>query len=171
MQSFLYRDLDGLINIDTLSPSGNYYYKVQKPISINMANFACKIVFYNIDGSLIYYRKEALAHWLEPSKNIEVVKWSSEGNLVYFYEYKRNAIYDSVFLHLKDKYCFRIDELKNNVEIVKSLHLQDRKFNEEEVINKLQAKGLERQELIKDELSEENFFNKLLHHSKWHPSI
>lgn len=163
MQNFLYRGLNGLVNIDTLSPSGNYYYKVQKPISINMSNFACKIAFYNIDGVLIYYRKDALAHWLEPSQNIEVVKWSSEGNLVYFYEYKRDAIYDSVFLHLKDKYCFRIDELKNDVEIVKGLHLQDRKFNELEIINKLQTIGLVRQELIKDILPKENLFNQLLH--------
>jgi hypothetical protein len=170
MESFIYIDLKGLIEIDTLGPGKKFYYRVQKPISINMSNYACKIMFFDIAHNLLYHRQNVLAHWLEPWQKIELVKWSKQGNLVYFYEYKRNEIYESVFVNLRDKYCFRIDEMKNNFEIVKKLSLRDREFNEHEVIAKLQGLELQPQPLIEDEV-QASYFDKLLNLNKWHPSV
>jgi hypothetical protein len=169
IQSFIYSNLKGLIEINTLGPNGSFYYKVQRPISINMSNFACKIAFYDIDGFLIYHRKDAFAHWLKPWQKIELVKWSSKGNMVYFYEYCRNIIYESVFMNLREKYCYRINEMNNNFEIVNALDLKDREFNEEVVIGRLEDLGLPRRELIKDQLSKRNIVDKLLDRNKWRP--
>jgi hypothetical protein len=170
-ESFFYSDLNQLIEINTLSPGKNFYYKVQKPLSINMSNFACRISFYDANGALIYYRHNTLAHWLEPWQKIELVKWSKQGNLAYFYEYQRNKVYESVFLNLKEKYCYRIDEMKNNFDIVHSLNLKDREFDEDEIISKLAGLDLPRHVLIKDKIMETNFLDNFLNRNRWYPSI
>jgi len=170
MESFFYTDLKGLIEINTLNPGKFFYYKVQRPISINMSNFACRIFFCNMNNSLIYYRHNVLAHWLEPCQKIELVKWSKQGNVAYLYEYQRNEVYESVFINLKEKYCYRIDEMKNNFEIVHNFNLRDREFDEDEIISKLGGIGLQRQPLIKDEIPVANFLGRLLNRNKWYPS-
>lgn len=167
--SYRYSDLDGLIDINTLGPQATYYYRVQKPVSINMSNFACKIAFYRANSTLIYHRHDTLAHWLEPWQKIQMVKWSRQGNMAYFYEYKRNEVYDSIFLHLDDNYCFRIDELKNNFEIVKSLNLIDTTFDTDSILEKFQSLGLQKHSIYKDELNSKSLFDKILGKSKWHP--
>ena len=148
---FKYRSKDVFINIFTLSPSGKFYYKVQKPVSINMSNFACMIIFYQIDGTILYHRNNVFAHWLEPRNQVNVVQWSKHGNMAYIYDYQRNNIYDSVFLHLRDKISYSIDDLKDNLQIVKVLNLADSFYDEEHVINTLQALGIPQQNLYTDE--------------------
>jgi hypothetical protein len=135
----------------------------------SICQIACKIAFYRADGSLIYYRQNTLAHWLEPWQKIQVVRWSRPGNMAYFYEFKRNKVYDSVFLHLDGNYCFRIDERNNNFEIVKNLNLVNRTFNTDSICEKLQSLGLQKQSVYKDEPNTRSLVEKLLGRSKWHP--
>lgn len=170
MKSYFYRDVDGMIDIFTLSPSKRYYYKVQKPISINMSNFASKIAFYSTNGQLLYFRNSTFVHWLKPWQTINLVLWSKQGNMAYFYEYARSNVYESVFLNLKERYCYRIDELKNNFAIVDGFKLKDREFNEGDVIRELQNTGMNQHPLIMDELKKGNFLNRLLCRDKWYPS-
>ena len=134
-----------------------------------MSNFACEIAFHDRSRNLLYYRKKTYAHWLEPFKNIELVKWSLEGNLAYFYEYSRNAIYDSVFLNLKEGYCYRINELEDNFQLVKSLHLRDREFSENIILEKLNDLKILKSELAIDYIDRGNQINKLFSQSSWHP--
>ncbi len=169
MQSYIYSDLKGLINIDTLSTHNGFYYRVQKPVSINMSNFACRIAFYDINNLLLYYRHDTFAHWLKPFQSINLVFWSKQGNVVYFYEYARNKVYDSIFLHLQEGYCYRINEMQNNFAIVDSLQLKGMEYDEEDIIKKLQEHGLQRQPLIKDRIPGRDFFDRLFNRNKWYP--
>jgi hypothetical protein len=194
MKSFIYQSANGLLNVNTLSPSGKYYYLVQEPKELNKSAFGCKIAFYTLDGELLYHHSKMYAHELHskeeinnlrekmelsqlnpPMKegdSIEVVKWSKQGNLAYFLEYYSwnfDKVYESVFLNLKERFCFRIDEMKNNFEIADALNLHDRKFNEDEIINKLESLGLQHQELIKEKLQGINLLGNLLNRDKWYP--
>lgn len=161
---FKYRDLDGLINIITLSPSFEFYYQVQKPVSINMSNFACLIAFYNMNGNLIYHRSSVMAHWLEPWNTIEVVRWSKEGDMAYMYEYNRNEVYESVFLNLSQQVCYRINELEDNFNLVNSLNIRNMSYDETSIIKKLQNLGYQSQPLIVDDLPKSSL-------NKWHPRL
>lgn len=167
MRSYLYSDLNGFINIDTLGSNKNFYYLVQKPVSINMSNFACKIAFYDTNNVLLYHRNDAFAHWLKPWKGINLVLWSKQGNVAYFYEYARNKIYESVFLNLKDNYCYRINEVEDNFAFVDSLHLKDREYDEEVVTKKMQDAGFKMHLLIVDKVTKRNLFGI----NKWHPKV
>lgn len=169
MKSYSYRDLDGLIDIVTLSPSEKYYYKIQKPVSINMSNFGCKISFFDNNNQLLYFRNDTFAHWLKPWQTINVVLWSKQGNMAYFYEYSRNRFYESVFLNLRENYCYRIDEMQNDFAFVNSLYLQDTQYDENTIIKKLADKRLHQQPLIKDKLPRPGLFEKLFGINKWYP--
>lgn len=170
MKSYSYQNADGLIDIFTLSPNKEYYYRVQKPVSINMSNFACKIAFYNSDDQLLYFRNNTFAHWLKPWQTINLVIWSKQGNMAYFYEYARNNVYESVFLNLKERYCYRIDELQNNFVIINGLQLKDREYDEDDVVRELQNAGINQYPLIKDELPASSFLDRLFSKNKWYPS-
>lgn len=190
--SFKYRSSNGLLNINSLSPSSNFFYRVQEPKELNKSAFGCEIAFFNINEQLIYHRSKVYAHELHNkdeieqarhqmelgkvtetlnSSSIEVVKWSIQGNIAYFlehYSWNFEKIYESVFLNLKEEYCYRINEVKNNFKIVDSLHLKDREFNEHDVLEKLKSMGLQQEGLIKDEMPIGNFFN-LFSRNKWYP--
>lgn len=191
MQTFIYHTSDGFINVNTLSPSNKFYYRLQPAQALNPSAFGCKIAFYDISEKLIYHRSKVYAHELHSKEeiklayeemksrifnkrlendSIEVVKWSIQGNLAYFLEfYNRNyqTLFESVFLNLNEEYCFRINELQNNFEIVDHINLKDRLFDENEVIKKLENLGLQREEVIKDKVNK-NFLASLL--TKWYPN-
>lgn len=104
MNEQMFRYKDGLVDIFTLSPNKNYYYKIRKPQSLNPSAFGCKIAFYSINGLLIYHHSKVFTHELHNNKelgeikekflssnykfintpnqpSLEFVKWSLQGNI------------------------------------------------------------------------------------------
>ena len=178
------------MNVNTLSPSGNFYYCLQKPKALNPSAFGCKIAFYDISENLIYHRSKFYAHELHSKQEIElaceemklaifnkkledssikIVKWSIQGNLAYFlefYHWNYEKLFGSVFLNLNEGYCFRINEIENNFEIVNHINLKDRFFDENEVVKRLEDLGIQREDVIKDKVND-NFLASLL--NKWYP--
>ncbi len=193
--SFRYKSSDGIININTLSPSKSYYYIVRPPEELNKAAFGCKIAFYTIDKKLLYYRKKTYSHELHNKKEIasyreimeagksfrnvlppkmEIVLWSGKGNVAYMLEHYRgnyDELYESVFLNLRELYCYRIDEIRDNFKIVDGLELKDREYDEEEVIKKLEELGLAKQPLIKDNIPKRSLLDNVLNTNKWYPAL
>lgn len=192
--SFRYKSADGIIDVDTLSPSQLYYFVVRPPEELNKSAFGCKIAFYDINKNLLYYKKKTYAHELHnkreiayyreimeseksfkniPSPKMEIVLWSSNGNVAYMLEFSRGSdrgFYWSVFLNLRERYGYRIDETQNNFKIVDELNLIDGKYDEEEVMKKLEELGLAKQPLIKDNIPKRSLLDNVLNINKWHPS-
>ncbi len=157
--NFSYRDPSGLIDVNTLSPSSTYFYRIQNPVTLNPSAFGCKIAFYNDKQELIYYRKKFYAHELHSSSKIEQIRtrallnpesqnyergsikianWSNQGNAVYileYYQWNNTLIYESVILFLSKKYCYRINEMSNDFKIVNDLHIIDQPFDEDIIDN------------------------------------
>ena len=192
VKDYIYQSSNGLINVNTLSPSGNFYYRIKAPKSLNPSAFGCEIAFYNNNSDLIYHRSKVYAHELhskeeiklarqemelgqfnekEESSSIEIVKWSIQGNFAYFLEHYRwnyEKLYESVFLNLKEQYCYRINELNNNFEIINTLNLKNRNYDEIEINKKLEILGFKPEEPIKDKI-QNNFFAHLFNLNKWQP--
>ena len=160
--------MDGLVDINTLSPNENFWYKIQKPFDATMGNFVSRIAFFDINEKLIYHRKDAFAHWLKPWHQIEFVKWSRQGNMAYFYEFKINSIYDSVFLNLKDEISFRIDERKNDFAIVESLNLRNWYYDENEVLQKLESLKIFKRSLYTDPVNK-SLLDRIVNRNNWYP--
>jgi hypothetical protein len=186
---FKYRSSNGFLNLNTSSPSGNFFYRVKTPKELNKSAFGCEIAFFDIEKKLIYRRSRVFAHELHgkavidferrqmelhtitttDKSTIQVVSWSKQENFVYFLEHKSGnykKFYESVFLNLKDQNCYRIDELKDNFKIVDSLNLNDRQFDENEILKTLQNLKLNTEVLFKDKVKH-SFLNK----TKWYPEI
>jgi len=185
-----------LIRTNALSPNHNYFYKINVPSSLNPSAFGCKAAFFSLPHeSLIYYNSNVVLHELhlkekidqkyqqmlkkktfdmKPKENLlDFVWWSLQGNMSYFLEYKigRNyePIYNSIFLHLYEGYYYSIDESKNNFDIINSLKLKDREFDQEVITKKLQDLGLKRHPVLKDKFFKRDFIDKLFNKNKWYP--
>ncbi len=192
IKDFTYHSSNGLLNVNTLSPTGAFY-RVKQPKELNKPAFGCKIAFYDKNASLIYHRSEVYAHELHSKEeiqlarqkmemgqlqeneeygSIEIVKWSEQGNLAYFLEYTQQnykKLYDSVFLNLKEQFCYRIDELQNDFEIVDSLHLKNLDFDEMLILKRLENLGLKQQEPIINRVFGNNLYDRLFFHNQWFP--
>ena len=154
---FNYFYKNGWIDINTLSPNEEFFYKLQHPIALNKSAFGCKVAFYSIKNELIYHKNEFYAHELhtkeeienikdaikigrfdliKPQLNMEFVKWSIEGNMVFFWEYSSwNDLksFESVFINLREKYCYRVDEIENDSEVISKIRPIDREYKEKQV--------------------------------------
>ncbi len=63
---------------------------------------------------LLYYRAGYLAHALSPGEPPAFLHWSGDGEWLTFYEFRRQAAYEVVFLHLPAGRAYRVpatDEL------------------------------------------------------------
>ena len=96
-KKFNYIGMKGLIELNSMSPSGNYY-RFKEPIWLNMTNIGCKIAFYNNASKLIYYREGTFAHQIKPHIIIQFVKWSECGDYCLFFEFKDNSIYCYIYI-------------------------------------------------------------------------
>jgi hypothetical protein len=194
-ESYRYKTEDSFVDVTTLSPLGKFYYKIKPFIALNKSAFGCRISFFQKDtNELIYYRSEAYAHELHDKEEIEishhemqigqtkknekdgsimVVKWSKDGNMAYFLEYcetNNGNTYESVFLNLSERYCYRIDEVSNNFKIVNELNLQDREFKDAEVLKRLSDLGLFKQQLTAEGLPKRSLLDTILNRHSWYPS-
>lgn len=189
---FNYISSDGLLNINTLSPNKQFFYKVKKVVELNKSAFGCKVSFYDYNDYLIYYRSNVFAYEIHDKyvikaasqtlkldrssiaqfHGIDVVKWSIQGNVVYILEFlnkDETQIFDSVFINLKEQYCYRINEIENKFSLIDSLNLADRTFDENIVLQKLGKNNFRKEELIKDDPHPTSFFGEVLRSDRWYP--
>lgn len=180
----------GWVDTNTLSPSGKFYYQIQKPVSLNKAAFGSRIAFFSSDRKLLYNRNENYAHELHSEDEIarmntlleintirngntqlKFVKWSTEGNMAFFREYKsmgKLVFYEDVFINLLAKYSFRLDTIKDKI-FTEKINPIDEAFSEIEIINLLDENGFTQYPLITDSKKQlwidRNVFN------KWMPQL
>jgi hypothetical protein len=181
---------NGWININTLSPNNNYFYRITKPIELNKSASGCHISFFTIDGTLLYNRNlNFFAHELHSSEeikilrnklrsgaidlpteeNLQLAKWSIEGNLIYILEYSQTyRSYESVILNLKEKYCYRFPEDNSDVEF-SFTDLIDIQFSEKDVQERVKTIGIEKSCLIAEKFPPRNFLGLKIH--KWYPKV
>lgn len=185
--NFSYKDPSGLIDVNTLSPSLTYYYKLQNPVALNPSAYGCKIAFYDDKDELIYHRKDFYAHELHSASEIEqirtqtfltpesynendrlikVANWSKQGNAVYILEYYQQnvvPIYESTIIYFNKKYCYRIKEMNNDFKIVNDLNIVGSFFDEDIIEDRLFSVGLKAEALNVDKVK------KGLLSKKWFP--
>lgn len=186
-KNFFYKDFSGLLNIDTLSPSALFYYRIQNPVALNPSAFGCKIAFYNMKDELIYHRKKYYAHELHSNDEIKAekekvtlniknnllenqslkfVSWSKQGNVAYFMEYQKmnfDVTYESVFLFFDKQYSYRINESKSDFKIIDELKVVEGIYDEHNLENQLINLGLVKQPLHLNKIRN-GFFTR-----RWNP--
>ena len=186
-KDFSYLDSSGLVNVDTLSPSSLFYYRIQDPVALNPSAFGCKIAFYNRNNEAVYHREDCYAHELHSnneikakqrvsidnnkneeleSSSLKFVMWSKQGNAAYILEYYKwnpDFTYESRFLFLGRKYSYCINESKNSFTIVDELKIIEDLFDEEYIESKLVSFGVLKEPLHLDKIKKGIFNN------KWHP--
>lgn len=167
--NFFYKN--GWVDINTLSPSENFYYQIQKPIPLNKAAFGCRIVFFSTNGTLLYNRNGNYAHELHSENEIAImnillesntisnenpqlkfVKWSAEGNMAFFREYSamgKFVFYEDVFINLSAKYCYRLDTVKDK-DVVEKINPIEMIYSEKTIVDLLDRLGFTQYPLISD---------------------
>ena len=133
VNKYNYTALDGLVNINTLSPNKEYYYLVSKPKSLNPAAWGVEIAFYSLQKELLYHKKGSFAnelpdkevkHYTEQGdhnlpqgqrqEGIEFVRWSADGDLAYIFEYSVPSNYKHIFLDLTAKKIYSLEYKREN---------------------------------------------------------
>ncbi|MBI3235036.1 MAG: hypothetical protein HYZ42_13545 [Bacteroidetes bacterium] len=111
---------------------------------LNKAAFGTKFYFTDIYNRLIYYRKGAYLHELNDSGQVgvepELLKWSKDGDSVYFLEYSfstKSLFYWSTIIVFSERKIYRIDENVNKFSLVNQWVIKNNLFKTEEVLEKL----------------------------------
>jgi hypothetical protein len=149
-----------VFDILTISPNLLFYYRIQKPKSINMSNFATHIVFYDMSDNILYYNENKYAHWLFSNKNNknEFVFWSKTGNELAIYEYERNSYY-LTFINLLSKICYKFNLIDFEKDLYKDL---DHGFDFNEIENLALKNKIHKKNLVINKLKCTLF-------NKWYP--
>lgn len=150
--------LKGFFSNNVKSKTG-CFYQIQKPIEVNMGNWAAKIKFYNNRGKLIYYRANSWGH--DTSSNLDYlnfVTWGKTGDFCLFYEYMRGKVYDIVLLDFYNEVEYRISkvDLSQSLEILSNYKLK-------EILN---IENFTKGKLQVDEITNGWFFK-----DRWYPEI
>lgn len=96
------------------SPGGRYVAVLGPPQEVWGNALAPLAVWAATPPRLLYYHAGYLAHALSPGDAPTFVHWSTEGEWLTFYEFKRQQTYEVVFLHLPAGLAYRVpatDEL------------------------------------------------------------
>jgi len=96
------------------SPGGRYVAVLGPPQEVWGNALAPLAVWAAAPLRLLYYRAGYLAHALGPGNAPTFVHWSTEGEWLTFYEFKRQQTYEVVLLHLPAGRAYRVpatDEL------------------------------------------------------------
>lgn len=168
-EDFSYRSLGGLVNIVTLSPSKEFYYRIRRPRLINKANYGCCIAFYDIQGNLVYHHRRARAHWLAPFDQVHFVKWSQKGRFALFHEYARGLLDDYVFLDLYRQQLYRLNRYRFAPELDFLDELQDRDYDGFRALDKIRTLGVQASPVIRDPVPKRSWWDWLLRRNRWHP--
>lgn len=90
------------------SPGGQYVAVLGPPQEVWGNKLAALAVWAAAPPRLLYYRAGYLAHALSPGDAPTFVQWSADGEWLTFYEFKRQAAYEVVFLHLPASQAYRV---------------------------------------------------------------
>lgn len=91
------------------SPGGRYVAVLGPPQEVWGNPLAPLAVWAaGVPPRLLYYRAGYLAHALSPGEPPVFLHWSRDGEWLTFYEFKRQAAYEVVFLHLPAGRAYRM---------------------------------------------------------------
>jgi len=96
------------------SPGGRYVAVLGPPQEVWGSALAPLAVWAATPPRLLYYRTGYLAHALSPGAAPVFLYWSTAGEWLTFYEFKRQQAYEVTFLHLPASLAYRVpatDEL------------------------------------------------------------
>jgi len=168
LNRFQYKTKEGVININTLSPNMEFYYRIQRLRSLNPSAFGAKIAFFSIDNELLYYNKNRYSHELRclpneisesiSEESIHLVKWSSDGNIVYILEYYMSENFDT-FIDLRKRIIISKKNHRYDSFIVPNSFSND-------FLSQLMKKYEFKKERIKNDIFSENYF-----FNKWFPKV
>lgn len=161
-----------LISLNTLSPNGEYYYRMISPREINMGNYGGEIAFYNVGGELLYFRNGYVAHCLLPADVIWFVCWSRQGGMAYFYEYLRSKQYAFVFLDFLNEEFYRLDLYNEEYKkLIDDLTLVDKQYDENVVKAAFLSKGIMPEKFTKDVMPKFTLSDRIFRSTKWYPKL
>lgn len=113
---------DKTLFVTTLSPTGEFYYRIKTPKDLYWGLFCGQIAFFDRDNNLLYHKQNQLAQFsLTLSNPWKVVAWSSSGTIAYFIE--RNSVDTCwhVLLDLQAKKVCRLDHEESDKEIFETI--------------------------------------------------
>jgi hypothetical protein len=96
------------------------------------------------------------------------VKWSRQGNTVFFFEYSAAGVYDNVFLNLKEEFVYRIPEKSNQDLLIHTASIKDWNFDEEEVFATWHNRGYFRTAPYIDPTAQTGL-QRILRPLRWYP--
>jgi hypothetical protein len=155
--------LEGFVNVNTLSPNEEFYYKIKHPREEAMSMYAADLAFFDNVGNILYCSSpKKPASFLPPFETFNNIIWLLGGTWVFFVEYERN----------RSEAC--VLDLRNN-----SMHRKkiDREVSLEELItlvtdnldksaNSISNIGFVESAINRNEIME-NYKRKPFH--KWYP--
>ena len=96
---------DKLIEFNSLSPNGNFYYQITKPHDMYWGLFVARISFLDLNNNLIYLDSNNYANPLQDNSNapISYCKYSKDGNLAYYNQRVDLKTINHVLVDLKRK--------------------------------------------------------------------
>lgn len=100
------------------SPGGRYVAVLGPPQEVWGNQLAALAVWEATSSRLLYYRAGYLAHALSQGDAPVFLYWSTDGEWLTFYEFKRQEVYQVVFLHLPTNQAYRVpatDELLSSL--------------------------------------------------------
>lgn len=116
IEKFNYLALGGLIDINTLSPNRQFYYRLLKPKEITFGNYGTKLAFYDKSGSLLYHRSGVYSHEIKMSDNkIGFVNWSVDGIMAYLLEFQKGEINEDLFINMVTQECYRVSNENSRI--------------------------------------------------------
>ncbi len=156
-----FKYIDKNFRLQTINKSRTYYYRITKPIEV-WGNYFTKISFYDSNNKIVYHRQDCYAHLLSSDNFFGFVKWSKDGNIAFFYEYKAgpvpgDGIYHYIVLLLEENIVYRI----NISEFEHSYfdNLLDNEFGNTQVMKQLLALNITGEECFTDKIT--------IHPIKW----
>ena len=92
------------LTFSTLSPNGQYFFKIKEPNDLYWGLFCSPIAFFDNDNNLIYHNQNQYAQFgLTQSKPWSIVSWSKSGDIAYFVERNSTKTFYHILLDLKNK--------------------------------------------------------------------
>ena len=147
-RKFQYSKLKGFIDINTLSPNQQFYYKMSAINESSMAWWCCKIAFYDEANNLIYYRSDIKNAWQQPFNKVNFVKWSQDGNYALIFEFIRDQTNDFLLMDLANQIAFRINRKNENCTFLDDL--QNLYYNGTDIADQILKLGGTSQKFVKD---------------------
>ena len=158
-----------LVDIYTLSPGADYYYRIKVPKDIQLGLWLTEIAFFTTNKKLVYHRKGISITTIAPTKDgLEFVKWSADGKYALFLEFKLNELCNYVLLNLESAICYRLRWTKQE-EILWN-KLPGRGFDIKPILRKIKKLNIQPQQPYKDSPCK-NLWQRIFGLYNWYPRV